>query len=194
MSTLKVSAINNAAAGSGGLAISTAGLVSGAGMDLIVTQTFSAVGSVNVNNCFSSTYDNYRILIQPTAVSASDIGGTIRLRVGGTDDSTASSYLAQRNGTFATTQEADLATGTNWNVMYLNSTSPEFCVSDIELFKPFTATKTSARIQRPTTTGGNYYSTYFTALHTQAVSYDGFSITLASGNFTGTLRVYGYRN
>jgi hypothetical protein len=50
MSELRVASINNPSAGSGGLAISAAGNVTGAGLDLIVTQSFSAVSSVSLDN------------------------------------------------------------------------------------------------------------------------------------------------
>ena len=32
------------------------------GFYFITSQTFSAASAVNVNNCFSSTYDNYRVV------------------------------------------------------------------------------------------------------------------------------------
>ena len=87
MSELRVASINNPSAGSGGLAISAAGNVTGAGLDLIVTQSFSAVSSVSLDNCFSGDYDNYRVLVHVKSAAASGFI-MMRLRSSGTDAST----------------------------------------------------------------------------------------------------------
>ncbi len=63
------------------------GLSSGA-LTLITTQSFSAASAVNVNNCFSATYDNYKVHIQFSASSGSTTL-QFRFRAGGNNDATA---------------------------------------------------------------------------------------------------------
>ena len=58
------------------------------------TVTFSGASSVSLNGIFSSTYDNYRILLDSTAASAS-AALNIRVRVSGADAS-GSDYNSQR--------------------------------------------------------------------------------------------------
>ena len=48
------------------------------GLQLITTQTFSAVSAVNVNNCFTSTYDNYQVVISGTTPSTAAIPRAVR--------------------------------------------------------------------------------------------------------------------
>lgn len=55
------------------------------GLTLIASNRFDNVTAVSVNNCFTSTYQNYRVLLTLTNVSA-DSDFTLRLRSGGFDN------------------------------------------------------------------------------------------------------------
>lgn len=54
------------------------------GLTLITSNAFNAVTAVSINNCFNSTYQNYRVLLTLTNVNA-DSDFTLRLRSGGFD-------------------------------------------------------------------------------------------------------------
>jgi hypothetical protein len=56
------------------------------GLTLIKTQSFSAVASSSVDDVFSTTYDNYRIILDITDFT-SDATVFAKLRVSGTDSS-----------------------------------------------------------------------------------------------------------
>ena len=55
--------------------------------------TFSASTAVSVNGCFTSTYDNYLIVVDISATSANSIP-QFRLRLAGTDASGATDYYS----------------------------------------------------------------------------------------------------
>jgi len=66
---------------------------SGSGFTKIAAQSFSASSAVNVNDVFSATYKNYKVMLNLTS-SAAGINCQYRLRVGGADNTT-SNYATQ---------------------------------------------------------------------------------------------------
>ncbi len=52
---------------------------------LVNTTSFTSQSSININNCFSSSYENYKIMILATSSTTSQF--TMRLRASGTDSS-----------------------------------------------------------------------------------------------------------
>lgn len=192
MSSLKVASINHPSAPSGGLSIGTDGNVAGAGLDLIVSQSFTAASTVSVNNCFTSTYDNYRVLVDFTP-STTGQEVRFRLRSGGVDAVTAYDYtlLNAQNTTVAGTGVA--ATTSARISATFGTTSGHFCSLDIA--SPFTSASTRANYMSLRPSAGAIPLVEFgVAFHATASSYDGFTIYPASGTITGTIRVYGYRN
>lgn len=191
MSTLKVSAINNPAASVGGLAISAGGNVTGGGLDLIVAQSFTTASSVALNDCFTSTYENYRILI---SLSAASVGQQIRMRLRASGSSnTTSNYFRQFLYAEQTTVASARTTSADtWNeVGYFYS--GEICFIAIDMNSPQLAQITSANsIAQIGTTNSTIYqnSLSFNA----STQFDGFEIYPNTGTSTGKVRVYGYRN
>jgi hypothetical protein len=156
------------------------------GLTLITSASFSAASAVSVNDCFTTTYANYRILFR--AVTAS--GGQsiqFRLRVGGSDNSTANSYIRQ----FLIGASASALAGTGANdfahVLYANTTSG---FGSVEVNGPFPAAptffySTGAMSDGAILSGGN---------HNQSTSYTGFTMYPSASTFTGTILVFAYRN
>lgn len=164
------------------------------GMVLINTTTFNAVSSVSVNNCFTSTYDNYRILTRLTAASGNPTL-TMRLRLSGTDAS-GGDYVKQDVSGFGGTAGAGLGTGqTSWHLGDSASANANRWMQSVELMGPNMALNTLA-----TANGGfvNSTPTTFTAQasynHSLTTQYDGLSLISSTGTISGYIRVYGYRN
>jgi hypothetical protein len=152
-----------------------------AGMVLLNTTSFSGVSSQSVSSVFSSTYDNYRIII-----SAS--GGTttsIRMRATSTDAS-GTDYNFQRGFySRSTTIDALRLTGqTSMQVGYLGGNI------SIDLFSPFLAANTTFNSLNFWTDSTASATSYFGS-HNLATSYNGFTL-IGSDLLTGTLSVYGY--
>jgi hypothetical protein len=156
--------------------------------------TFSGASSISLNGCFSSTYDNYRILCTFTNSSAAGIVG-IRLRSGTTDNSS-SNYIYAGHETYPASGPSRVSsTGTTFfRKLYLdvNETGNFNC----DLFDPFRTQFTgyiSQSIRRVSSSslGNENYSGTMTV----NTSYDGFSIVSSGGGtYTGTVAVYGYKD
>ena len=153
------------------------------------TETVSGQSSVSLDNVFSSTYQNYRVIFNHETSANQD--GSFRLRVSGSDDSTSNAYIRQRITASSTTVAAQRATDTLWNVWQSNTTRNNATVFDI--FRPFDAATTTIQSVVASSDTGAYYAAYV-GTHTQTTSYDGFTIYVNSGTITGTIRIYGYRN
>ena len=195
MSELRVASINNPSAGSGGLAISAAGNVTGAGLDLIVTQSFSAVSSVSLDNCFSGDYDNYRVLFD-LAVSV-DADLNYRFRASASDD-TNTTYRNQASmlatGTWASLQSTgtatfffigsgDLPTYPRIHGDLMVGTPHDSLVS--RLYGMTHGARSGTSTSSPVVTGGHFENT---------TSFDGFTLYPSAGTITGTVSVYGYKS
>ena len=150
-----------------------------------ITSTAVSATSFSINNCFSATYNNYRIIYDFTVA---DQNMNMRLRVGGTDNSTAN-YDKQRfycSGT--TVQGQKVQAATNWTD-YLGSTGASFWVMDI--FNPFVAAKTAAWLENGYNNATDPAFNLGSLQQRESISFDGF--TISGGNtMTGTCYVYGY--
>lgn len=166
-----------------------------------ITQTLITAGSstaVSFNNCFSATYDNYRILIDGFQPSVASTSVLFRLRVGGVDAAGASDYYFADtglyvNGTSAAANGNGLAYGDTG--IFNSSNSLALGSASLDIFNPFKA-------ERTFWTGNSMlYNVNFGlrsvgSVHNLTTSYDGFSlVTTTAATFTKLrVRVYGYRN
>ena len=164
-----------------------------AGVAKITTQTFSAVSSVSVNNCFSSTYVNYRILARFTNSNSGPQGLFLRLRASSTDATTNYDTLGFRGyQTGVATESFGYNTdATRYGNATNLTTGMNFSV--IDMAGPFLAETTQMIAQHALTESGTsavlWHSTWYNDNQT---SYDGFTISVAAGTITGTIYVYGY--
>ena len=165
-------------------------------LTLITAQTFTTSSNINVNSCFSATYQNYivQIIISDTS-AASD--AFMRLRASGTD-ATGSDYRwanVYNHSGASVPGGAASASATSFNDYFLGYDSGGKVVMTATMFRPNQATSTfitSHQASNPLNT--NFYNNIRAGVHTVTTAYDGFSLTTSSGTITGNLRVYGLAN
>lgn len=172
----------------------TLGVYSGAGLTLINTTSFSAVSSQSVNNVFSSTYDNYLILINYTSISAADTNFSFRLRASSTDAITNYSNWIMgvtsggaANNIVSNSQTANIINQSDSSETLERTTS-------LTLFNPNKANNTFGHLQ---STGINQTGAYIglagSIAHLTASAYTGFTLLRDSGTFTGSVSTYGFK-
>jgi hypothetical protein len=168
-----------------------------AGMVLLNTTSFSAVASQAINNVFSATYRNYRIVVNITQTTGA--GGQIiatRLRVGGVSAG-GNDYAYSRFGySFPGVLNND-AGGTTAASFFINRSNGSGSidgesVSDVTFYAPFLAERTF--VTGFSTDG--LYNGSIGGYHNLATSYDGIEIfpTTGATTFTGTISIYGINN
>jgi hypothetical protein len=152
--------------------------------------TLSAAQNLSVNGCFTSTYTNY-VVVADLNGDSSGADCIIRMRASGTDNTTATSYKTERFYIYAGT-----LTSQSTNTTYFNAIA--FAGSNggtgftINFFRPFLAKETLiGNIVSPVGGFGNYYAWSGAGVHTEATSYDGFTILLDQ-NTSGNLTVFGW--
>lgn len=171
-------------------------LLNGAGKTGLVhlnTTTFSAQATVNVDNVFSSTYENYYIVLNVTSQTVTGPIGS-QFRTGGVAY-TSGNYFWQTYGA------SDWLTATWTTNVYTSQTYHQlggYVVSTgsgtynaVTIFNPNTARRTFGVSQ--TISENEYRGRAFQVAATN--QFDGLSFFNPSGGtITGTIRVYGIRN
>jgi hypothetical protein len=152
----------------------------------ITKVTFSESSAINIDNCFSSTYDFYVIQAQLTASNA----GVFlygQMRVGGSNAATSysncNSYV-QWGGAPGVDTNDNVTVG---QLAYLRSTDQ--LTANMSIQNPFVAQYTSFWNNMP---DPSYYQS-FQSIHKTKTSYDGISFTPSAGTLTGELNIYGYK-
>lgn len=158
------------------------------GLVHIVTESFSAVSSVSLDNCFSGDYDNYLVIANITSTSTS-AHARIRLRASGSDETSANySFGATYNGFNNTPSAEGAANQTSMNLTYMSDAANAHA-----LYMPITGPNDAGfTYVSQNMSADNGASSYQGLLKTTTV-YDGFSLYPSSGSFTGTVSVYGYK-
>jgi hypothetical protein len=164
------------------------------GLVYITQANPSGVTSVSVNNCFTSAYENYRIVVNISSWAVADGNIGLRLRASGTDATT--NYLSQRHGGAGGTSFGS-ANVLGTDEMYLGSfinAAPRGCFAAHDILAPQITSQTVMRgsLGWLDVVNGSSVATVWNA-QTSATSYDGFTL-IGTQSFTGTIRVYGYQN
>lgn len=148
----------------------------------------NAVSSVSVAGCFSSLYDNYRIISHGGSGST----GVFRLTFDLNGTPSATAYYVAYKGTFYAGGDGQYNGNNVGNIFVAGGgqTSNWMLVS-MDVFGVNKAIYTNF--------AGDYVGTdnagRFGGVHAIGTAYNGFTITSNSGTMTGgSIRVYGYRN
>jgi hypothetical protein len=165
------------------------------GLTLVSTTSFSAVSSVSLaNNTFTSTYEDYRVILKLTATSTDNNVVYLKLRASGTDSS--ASYYWNRYGTYTGngTPGGTVAANNSSGIWLQSTYSTGFfpTIGRIDLFAPQLATKTAMLISTSHNSGGGDAAVFDGGgFHNAATAYDSCSFSITAGTISGKILVYG---
>jgi hypothetical protein len=148
--------------------------------------SFTSASAISLNDVFSSTYTNYRIVINVQSAT-SQVEFLYRMRVSGTDTTSIDYYsqLLTANGASATAERVSQATGGTLAQITNNQSGV-----DTVFYRPFETVRTMV-----TSTSANSIDTIrfrsVGSVLADSVSYTGLTF-YSSQNITGTISVYGY--
>jgi hypothetical protein len=160
------------------------------GLTLITAQTIgSGVSTVTVSSAFSSTYDNYRIIISGGVGSGTD--RQLRLTLGAT---ATGYYRFAVYGSFTSNTIAGEAKSNQTYWQGVGTATTAAICSSIDLLAPNLAKNTTLLTQHvQNNTGGVAF--WLNGLLDDTTQYTAFTIAPEAGTLTGgTIRVYGYQN
>jgi hypothetical protein len=165
------------------------------GLTLINTTSFSAVASQSINDVFSSTYKNYRIIMELDGTVGASNQFLMRLRNAGSDlTSTYNSEMKFSAYASASNSFNDNANATDrWILGLIPNAGDSRFTASIDLCNPFTSlSKTISGMSTGSKSGAYRGFAIFGGENSTLSSYSGFTIYPASGNMTGSVSVYGY--
>lgn len=160
-------------------------------LTLISSQSFSAVTSKSINNCFSSTYDNYQIWININSSSSTNYV-YLKLRASGTDSSASYNYI--RIVAYDSTVAAGSTDSSSNGYQIGTSGTDSGGATRIDVYNPAIARATYfySAGNRKNGTALEFESTV--GNHDIATAYDGLTLITDGTAFAGNIRVYGVQN
>jgi len=182
-------AVKTFTAGSVLTAADTNTYLANSGLVYVTSTTFSGT-TINVNNCFTATYDNYRVLVEVATITG-NVVPVVQMRTGATNTG-GTAYLYSGADFLPGSVSSQGSTGTSSFRVGAHS-SGAAGMDILEFYNPF-ATKYTGLTS---TTQGSYtpdsrFLIMVGGYLSNTTSYDGFSWQVG-GSCTGTITVYGYR-
>jgi len=162
-------------------------------LTLISATSFSASSAINVNNCFSATYENYLIMLNVTGGTCEDYV-KVRLRVSGSDNSDSTYFWSwMGNASAYTAYDSQGGSSANGFQTYYKSASQNAYMGIMQMNNPFLSQRTSTNWQWSSMAGSSYNGIQQGGgVFNANTSFTGFSIVVPAGNITGKVAVYGY--
>jgi hypothetical protein len=156
------------------------------GLTQVANVSLSAITNHTISNVFTSQFANYRVVITGIGSLSQDL--FIRMATTGTPDA-GSNYGIQifknSGGTLAGT-----STGSATRFESIAYENANLSTGILEIYQPQLATATGYQ-----SIGGRSDQLWIAAGRVATTTvYDGINFTTGSGSFTGTVRIYGYRN
>ena len=160
----------------------------GSAMVFLNKTSFSAVASQTVDNVFSSTYDNYYIIVNITQSSANDV--QYCWRTSAPADVTGN-YYDNQAGYQSTAAALDFtASGaTNGTLIRLSGGDGgmgSFTVTDVAAAAMTNLNGTANGVK-----SNNYFGAAVTSKHVVQTAYAGIKLSVPSGNMSGSITIYG---
>jgi hypothetical protein len=151
---------------------------------------FSAVASLTVDSIFTSTYTNYKIVMQVEQSANTNV--LLNFRAATVDASTNYNYeLANIDGTALSASRNISQTAAA--VVGSSGGGGGVIGSNIEIYGPQIAAATQLFATNSAPFTASYYLiNLIGANHSTATAYDGFKLSVASGTMTGSYTIYGY--
>lgn len=155
------------------------------------TSSATASATIVVSNVFSSSFENYKILVSG---GSTNVAVDIALTLG---SSATGYYGGVMYHPFTTAGPANVvAVGQNnaTSYLYAGNGHPNGCAANIDLYGPNLAKITGITTQFPVMNiNGSVVNS--NGIHAVAASYTGFTLTAVTGTFTSVrVVVYGYNN
>lgn len=160
------------------------------------TVTFSGCSSVSLNDVFSSTYRNYRLVCN-FAQSAVPNYTSLRMRVSNADETGTNYRFAAIGYRSNNTAYNDYSgtTSTAWHDLgttYSSASNVMFVLDIINSFEAMPTIASGKSLTYDTGSSGLLADVSYTGFHTQSISYTGITLVSSGGTISGDVSVYGY--
>lgn len=153
--------------------------------------SFNSVSSVILNNVFTSTYKNYRVIVTHAVTGDSDFA----FRACASGSSATTGYYQAGIGTFSESATASYRSGANIGAFIPGySNGADNCSTIVDVFRPKETMATSFIGLSHGAVPGSFRTWQVSGTLNNSISYDGISLSTSVGLMTGTMQVFGYTN
>ena len=160
------------------------------GLVPLVTEDFTSVSAVNIDNVFTADYRAYKIVLRQTNISTNT---TMLLRLRASGVSKTANYQTERFYGYGSNVAASTdPTGTDdWYLGNLNTTYPDRYMFEGTLFDPYN-TNVKMGVAQVTMREASVFTSMNLGLTLDDTSLcDGISVFPGAGTFSGTITIYG---
>jgi hypothetical protein len=160
-------------------------------LTLISSESFSAVTSKSINNCFSATYDNYMIYVNITSVTGGDVN-FLKLRLSGTDSSADYNFIVLQ--VYGSTVDGSSVDNQTTGCRIGTSSAGSGGATRIDVYNPALARPTYFYSIGNRKNGASLELDSALGNHDVLTAYDGLTLITTGSAFAGNIRVYGVQN
>jgi hypothetical protein len=166
----------------------------GGGLTYITGASFTNTAAQSINNCFTSTYQNYRV-VGRIKCQSSVATGLMRLRASGSDNTTSNYYSVYNYTEMGAVSAGTTRNGAVGDGFLINNTNGTGYVEfSLDVYAPQMSLETQISNLGAQKFGSNYYAANGGGVFNATTSFDGFTLYVSLQNITGEVRVYGYQN
>ncbi len=166
----------------------------GGGLVLLSSNTVSGSSSTSVDNIFTSTYTNYKVIMNIRGSHTGVQYITMKLRTGGADNSTSVYTSGVRTFRLNSDNEFEqrVDTGTDWKLNGWTGSQTNNTVSDdLTIYGPAVARRTQISGNFITDEVTDQQTGYLGGTYEADTTFDGLSIIALGGTWTGQINIYG---
>lgn len=165
-------------------------------LTLVSATSFSGVANHAVDNCFTSTYKNYKIFINVDSFTGTNPNFGLQMRA--SSSNTTSNYQTLRVYYFTNASgpagDTNYAGTSQMGISLGNTGNDDRVNVDLTMYKPQEAKPTVASVRATGFNGSNFIDLSISALQTDSTAFDGLNLLASTGNMTGTIKIYGLSN
>lgn len=158
--------------------------------------TFTGTSTLSLNDVFTSTYKNYRIVMNHWGTLTSTEQTWLRLRASGSDNASAY-YTDGWAGWYNNAGGSSLSASGSWSISSFSFgyTVPQSSMVVADICNPSATTPTNISYNSTalTTSANAIYNHGIMGVHNVGQAFTGFTVWPNTGAFGGTIQVYGYR-
>jgi len=163
------------------------------GLTLVTSGTFTTSSAVNISDCFSATYTNYKIVLTLSA-STNNVAIDMRLRVAGANN-TDSDYDSQNVNIIDTSVVgASYVNQNRWAEVISAFASGYFTSVEIFMANPFATDYTGGQLVQSTFASSTRMVKTTAFAKEATTSFTGLGFIPSAGTISGSYKVYGLAN
>jgi len=162
------------------------------GLVYVTSKTWTSTSSAQqIDSCFTSTYDNYRVVVQTVGNQATPTPIVFRLVDGITPDTAANYYYSESTTTTAATFSGYWSGGQTYGAV--GFVGDAFGMAVFDLISPQLAATTGWAANTTSFGASNIKNGTVNGYKNTTTQYEGLQIYPATGSWSGTMTVFGYR-